>query len=106
MKEIILKIDIHTANHIKYALDHVPATGEERIDGVISTFLLVLDDLISEYNKEMPRFDSEYYTENEVSDMDIMGDNFREYLYGWNDAFVQGKGYLKKYVDMYLTHIH
>lgn len=44
--------------------------------------------------KEMvcTEFGSEYYTEKEVSDMDIMGDNFREYLYGWDDAFVQGKG--------------
>lgn len=106
MKDMILKIDIHEAEKLKCALDHVPLTGEENIDAVVSTFITVLGELIDEYNKELPHFDSEYYSEREVSDMGIIGDSFREYMYGWHDAFVQGKGYLKKYVNMYLTHIH
>lgn len=62
--------------------------------------------MIQIYRKKPVVTEGEYYTEKEVSDMNIMGDNFSEYLYGWDDAFVQGKGYLKKYVDLYLTHIH
>ena len=82
------------------AKTHSPASN---IMSICTEVLKQVDELIT---KPLKVTDSEYYTEKEVSDMDIMGDNFREYLYGWDDAFVQGKGYLKKYVDMYLTHIH
>ena len=49
---------------------------------------------------------NEYYTEDEVYDM-IPGrlfDEFKEYLYGWDDAIVDGT-YKKVYVDMYCRKI-
>ena len=47
-----------------------------------------------------------YYTEDEVYDV-IPGrlfDEFKEYLYGWDDAIVDGT-YKKVYVDMYCRKI-
>jgi len=83
------------------AKNHSPASN---IMSICTEVLKQVNELIT---KPPPKStDNEYYTEKEVSDMNIMDDNFTEYLYGWNDAFVQGKGYLKKYVDMYLNHIH
>jgi hypothetical protein len=43
---------------------------------------------------------TEYYTEYEVCDLvDNIG-KLTEYLYGWDDAIVDGT-YKKRYVDMY-----
>ena len=49
---------------------------------------------------------NEYYTEDEVYDMipDELIDEFKEYLYGWDDAIVDG-AYKKAYVDMYCRKI-
>ena len=52
------------------------------------------------------RMTNEYYSEDEVYDA-IPGrlfDEFKEYLYGWDDAIVDGT-YKKVYVDMYCRKI-
>ena len=49
---------------------------------------------------------NEYYSEDEVYDV-IPGrlfDEFKEYLYGWDDAIVDGT-YKKVYIDMYCRKI-
>ena len=49
---------------------------------------------------------NEYYSEDEVYDIipDELFDEFKEYLYGWDDAIVDGT-YKKVYVDMYCRKI-
>jgi len=45
-KEIILRIPFDEIDKLRYALDHVQLTGEEYIDGVLSTFNDVLKDAL------------------------------------------------------------
>lgn len=42
----------------------------------------------------------EYYTENEVNEMVDDMESLDEYLYGWDDAILNGN-YKRKYVDVY-----
>lgn len=46
MDEIVLRIDLDTVNKLLYALNHTPYTGDEHIDGVLSTFIDVLNEEI------------------------------------------------------------
>lgn len=52
MKEILLKIPFDEIEKLRYALDHVQLTGEEHIDGVLSTFNEVLKEELRHLVKE------------------------------------------------------
>lgn len=44
MTELILRIPLDEVNKLRYALEHTPFSGDEHIDGVISTFIEVLNE--------------------------------------------------------------
>ena len=109
---MVTKVDGHIiieGKKITFCIDEEDNNSRYLVEGTTSEYpyneIQIMLHRVKTKDDAHTETDSRYYTEQEVSDMNIMGDNFREYLYGWDDAFVQAKGYLKKYVDMYLTHI-
>ena len=73
---------------------------------IICDYITNRDDLeqarafLDEVEDVMDRCDSEYYTEDDVCDMVGDFEDFREYIYGLDDAILGGE-YKKCYVDAY-----